>query len=69
HYHIKAINGVIRLSVNGNEVSGGYNITPSQGQLAFESEGAPIQFRKIMIKELPDDTQDKGLLKKTKKTQ
>jgi putative membrane-bound dehydrogenase-like protein len=63
-YHIKAINGVIRLSVNGKEVSGGYNISPDFGPLAFESEGKPITFRKIMIKELPDNAKDSGLLKK-----
>lgn len=64
HYHITAIGGVIRLSVNGKEVSGGYNCNPAQGPLAFESEGSPIQFTNIMIKELTDDAKDPGGLLK-----
>ena len=64
HYHIKAINGVVRLSVNGKEVSGGYNISPSFGAMAFESEGSPVSFKNIMIKQLPDDAIDGGLLQK-----
>lgn len=61
-YHIKAINGVVRLSVNGKEVSGGYNISPAFGPMAFESEGSPVKFRNIKIKELPDNAKDSGLL-------
>ena len=65
HYHIKAVNGVIRLLVNGKEVSGGYDIRPDFGPLAFESEGGKVSFRNIMIKDLPDDYKDQGgILKK-----
>ena len=67
HYHIKAVNGVIRLSVNGKEVSGGYDISPSYGPLAFESEGSSVSFRNIMIKELPDNAEDNGSLQKSDK--
>ncbi|MEZ6134877.1 MAG: DUF1080 domain-containing protein [Pirellulaceae bacterium] len=52
-YYIRAINGEIRLWVNGEEVSGGTDIEPSEGYLCLESEGSPIQFRKLRIRELP----------------
>ena len=53
HYYIRAINGEIRLWVNGNEVSGGSACTPSAGFLCLESEGAPVEFRQIRIREVP----------------
>jgi len=52
-YYIRAINGEIRLWVNGEEVSGGNQCDPPQGFLCLESEGSPIQFRKLRIRELP----------------
>jgi hypothetical protein len=52
-YYIRAINGEVRLWVNGEEVSGGNEIEPAEGYLCLESEGSPIQFRKIRIRELP----------------
>lgn len=53
HYYIRAINGEIRLWVNGTEVSGGKNSSPSSGYLCLESEGSPIKFRNLKIRELP----------------
>jgi hypothetical protein len=53
HYYIRAINGEVRLWVNGEEVSGGTAIEPSKGFLCLESEGSPIQFRKLRVRELP----------------
>jgi hypothetical protein len=53
HYRIVATNGVIRLSVNGKEVSGGEECNYRKGYLALESEGAPVEFRNVRIKELP----------------
>jgi hypothetical protein len=53
HYYIRAINGEIRLWVNGTEVSGGKNATPNDGYLCLESEGSPIRFRNLKIRELP----------------
>jgi hypothetical protein len=53
HYYIRAINGEVRLWVNGTEVSGGNNIEPRTGFLCLESEGSPIEFRNIRIRELP----------------
>jgi hypothetical protein len=53
HYRIVATNGVIRLHVNGKEVSGGEDCNYRKGYLALESEGAPVEFRNVRIKELP----------------
>ena len=53
HYYIRAINGEVRLWVNGEEVSGGTACNPAQGFLCLESEGSPILFRKLRIRELP----------------
>src|SRR5436189_919179 len=53
HYRIVCTNGVIRLHVNGKEVSGGENCNYRKGYLALESEGALVEFRNIRIKELP----------------
>jgi 3-keto-disaccharide hydrolase len=53
HYRIVCSNGVLRLHVNGKEVSGGEECNYRKGYLALESEGAPVEFRDIRIKELP----------------
>ena len=53
HYYIRAINGEVRLWVNGEEVSGGTACDPADGYLCLESEGSPIQFRNLRIRELP----------------
>jgi len=53
HYRIVCRSGVIRLEVNGKEVSGGEECNYRKGYLALESEGAPVEFRNLRIKELP----------------
>ncbi len=53
HYYVRAINGEVRLWVNGEEVSGGNNCTPNTGYMCLESEGSPVQFRNLRIRELP----------------
>lgn len=53
HYRIVCTNGIIRLSVNGREVSGGEDCNYRKGYLALESEGAPVEFRNVRLKELP----------------
>ena len=53
HYRIVATNGVLRLSVNGREVSGGSNCNWRKGYIGLESEGSPVEFRNIRIMELP----------------
>jgi hypothetical protein len=56
HYRIVATNGVLRLHVNGKEVSGGEDCNYRKGYLGLESEGAPVEFRNIRIRELPSDS-------------
>jgi hypothetical protein len=53
HYYVRCINGEIRLWVNGEEVSGGNNCDPRTGYLCLESEGAPVEFKELHIRELP----------------
>ena len=52
-YYVRAIDGEVRLWVNGHEVSGGTNCQPATGFLCLESEGAPVEFRHLRIRELP----------------
>jgi hypothetical protein len=53
HYYVRGINGEIRLWVNGEEVSGGSSCEPHSGYLCLESEGSPVEFRQIRVRELP----------------
>lgn len=53
HYKVTANDGVIKLEVNGKEVSGVSKSNPRKGYLALESEGAECHFKNIKIKELP----------------
>jgi hypothetical protein len=53
HYYVRGINGEVRLWVNGQEVSGGSGAEPRTGYLCLESEGSPIEFKNIRIRELP----------------
>jgi hypothetical protein len=53
HYRVVCENGVVRLHVNGKEVSGGEDCVWRKGYLALESEGAPVEWRNLRIKELP----------------
>jgi hypothetical protein len=53
HYYVRAVNGEVRLWVNGEEVAGGNECSPATGYLCLESEGSPIEFRNIRIRKLP----------------
>jgi hypothetical protein len=53
HYYVRCINGEVRLWVNGEEVSGGTQCEPRSGYLCLESEGAPVEFKNLRIRELP----------------
>jgi hypothetical protein len=52
-YDVVAVDGVIKLSVNGKFVNGISRSTQKKGYLCLESEGAEIHFRNIRIMELP----------------
>jgi hypothetical protein len=53
HYRVECQNGVVKLAVNGKEVSGGTECRPRKGYLCLESEGSECHFRNIKIRELP----------------
>ncbi|MBI2929900.1 MAG: DUF1080 domain-containing protein [Verrucomicrobia bacterium] len=53
HYYIRAINGEVRLWVNGEEVSGGTDCRPATGYLCLESEGSPVEFKELRLRVLP----------------
>ena len=53
HYYVRAVNGEVRLWVNGVEVSGGAGADPSSGYLCLEAEGSPIEFRGMRLRVLP----------------
>jgi hypothetical protein len=52
-YDIVAVDGVIKLAVNGKFVNGVSKATQKKGYICLESEGAKIYFRNIRIMELP----------------
>ena len=52
-YDVVAIDGVIKLAVNGKFVNGISKSTQKKGYLCLESEGKEIHFRNIKIMELP----------------
>ena len=53
HYRIVCNNGNISLAVNGKVVTQGKAAWPRKGYICLESEGSPVQFRDLKIKELP----------------
>ena len=54
-YTVVAIDGTIKLAVNGKFVNGISKSTQKKGYLCLESEGAEIHFRNIRIMELPPE--------------
>ncbi|WP_372723154.1 DUF1080 domain-containing protein [Novipirellula sp.] len=58
HYVVVAVDGTVKLSVNGKFVNGIRNASLKKGYLCLESEGREIHFRKIRIMELPDGMAD-----------
>lgn len=53
HYKITCRNGVMKLEVNGTEVSGCSEVVPRKGFICLESEGSEIWFKNLLITELP----------------
>jgi hypothetical protein len=52
-YDIVAVDGTIKLAINGKFVNGISEATVKKGYICLESEGAEIHFRNIRIMELP----------------
>lgn len=50
HYRVRAVDGEVRLWVNGGEVSGGSDARPREGHLCLEAEGSPVEFRELRIR-------------------
>jgi len=59
-YLIVAVDGNVKLSINGKFVNGIRDSSTKKGYLCLESEGSPIEFRNIRIMELPS-----GILKES----
>jgi hypothetical protein len=53
HYLVVAVDGNVKLSINGKFVNGIRDASEQFGYLCLESEGSPIHFRNIKIMELP----------------
>ncbi|HWR36735.1 MAG TPA: DUF1080 domain-containing protein, partial [Clostridia bacterium] len=52
-YDVVAVDGTVKLAVNGKFVNGISRATQKKGYLCLESEGAEIHFRNIRLMELP----------------
>jgi hypothetical protein len=52
-YDVVAVDGVVKLAVNGKFVNGISRSSVKKGYICLESEGAEIHFRNIRIMELP----------------
>jgi hypothetical protein len=55
HYKVTCNKGVIKLEINGTEVSGCSGTTPRKGYICLESEGTEIWFKNLRVSELPAD--------------
>ncbi len=53
HYRITCNDGSISLAVNGKVVTTGSESSLRKGYICLESEGSPVNFRKLRIQELP----------------
>jgi len=51
-YDITSLDGEIEVMVNGVLQNSGIDMTPSEGNIALQSEGSPIQFRNINLQPL-----------------
>lgn len=56
HYRIECVDGAISLAVNGKVVNRGTNASPRKGYICLESEGSPVEFRNLRLRELPATT-------------
>ncbi|MDX2268226.1 MAG: DUF1080 domain-containing protein [Bryobacter sp.] len=53
HYTVVAVDGTVKLAVNGTFVNGLSHSTKRRGYLCLEAEGAEIHFKNLRILELP----------------
>jgi hypothetical protein len=57
HYRVEAVDGAIRLAVNGKVVTTASEASPRKGYICLESEGGVVHYRNIRIRELPSSGQ------------
>ena len=51
-YEITAREGHVLVVLNGQPVNEGRNAVPSEGSICLQSEGWPVQYRNVMVKEV-----------------
>jgi hypothetical protein len=51
-YEITAREGHVQVVLNGKLVNEGHDAVPSQGSICLQSEGWPVQYRNVTVKEL-----------------
>jgi len=56
HYRVTCIDGTLTHAVNGKVVTRGIQGSPRKGYICLESEGSPVEFRNLRIRELPAST-------------
>ena len=65
HYRIVAVDGEVRLEVNGKQVTQGQRAVPRRGYICLESEGGIVHYRNIRLRELPHEPLDDSLVAKS----
>ncbi len=55
HFRIVGVDGRIQLWVNGQPVTEAWDVVPREGFLCLESEGAPVRYRNLWVRDLPAD--------------
>ncbi len=53
-YEVTVEDGGVRVIMNGKLVNEGWGAEPAEGYLCLQSEGWPVFYRNVEIKELPD---------------
>jgi hypothetical protein len=51
-YEVTARDGHVLVELNGKPVNEGRNAVPSEGNICLQSEGWPVQYRNVAVKEL-----------------
>jgi Domain of Unknown Function (DUF1080) len=52
-YEITSQDGRVSVRLNGENVNEGHSASPAQGNICLQSEGWPVRYRNIEIRELP----------------
>ncbi len=52
-YEITSLDGRVKVVLNGKLVNEGFDAQPREGNICLQSEGWPVQYRKVAIKVLP----------------